>query len=96
MKKHLLNTILSLSLLFATGGHAEESAVTEPPTQEEAALPEEELPPPPPPREVGRAAADGVDMGKQRNLGNIAIALLAITVAVTAIILVSKNQGKHA
>ena len=92
MKTYILNTLLSLSLLYATTLRAEEAPAIEPPPP-----PQEELPPPPPPpREVGRASADGVDMGKQRNLGNIAIALLAITVAVTAIILVSKNEGKHA
>lgn len=81
MKKYILNTLLSLSLFCMAPLRAEEAPI------EKA---------PPPPREVGRGSANGVDMAKQKNLGNIAIALLAITVAVTAIILVSKNEGKHA
>lgn len=91
MKKYILNTLLSLSLFCMTSMHAEE-----PPVDTTVEAPINETPPPPPPREVGRGASDGVDMAKQKNLGNIAIALLAITVATAAIILVSKNQGKHA
>lgn len=89
MKKQILNILLSLSLFCVTSLRAEPPPVER---AEEASVEEA----PPPPREVGRGSADGVDMGKQKNLGNIAIALLAITVAVIAIILVSKNEGKHA
>ncbi len=84
---------------------AQEEAVSTPTPEEalpaaETATPTEETPPPQvveerAPREVGKAAVDGVDTCKQRRLGNIVIALLAVAVATTAIILVSKNEGKH-
>lgn len=80
MKKYVLSTLLSCALVAGTSLRAEDPTIDEPP----------------PPKEVGQAAVDGFDAGKQKNLGNIAIALLAVTVATVAILLVSKNQGKHA
>ncbi len=81
MKKRATSILLALSLLLTPQLRAEETTAPSEPT--------------PPPRQVGRASADGVDLARQRNLGNITIALIAVAIAVTAIILVSKHDGKH-
>lgn len=48
-----------------------------------------------PPREVGAAATGGFDTAKRKQLGNFAIAVITIAVATTAVLLVSKHEGKR-
>jgi hypothetical protein len=46
------------------------------------------------PVEVGKAAEDGANNGRNGHWVEISIAAAAIIIAVTALILVHKNQGK--
>lgn len=45
--------------------------------------------------EVGQAASDGSNAAKKRQWQNIALAVGAVALAVTALILVANNNGHH-
>jgi len=89
MSKKLLIVLLAIQLPFIPALRTEEASAPQP-------TPEEAAPSPSPaPREVGKAAEEGAETSRQSNLGTITIAFLAVATAATAIILVSRHQGKH-
>lgn len=102
-QSRLLTILLTLSLPLLHAQETTEEEPTQPKTtpdtvneSEQSAVPEKELvPPQKPPVQVGKGAADGASTSRHSNLGNITIAVCAVAVAATAIILVSRHQGKR-
>ena len=101
MKKQLIFCFLSLSLALSPTLKADAPSDSYAPMEEEpvpttsapsnqvAPMEEEGTP-------VGAAASEGTNAAKKKQWQNIALAVGAVAVAVTALVLVSSNDGHHA
>lgn len=101
MKKQLILSFLCLSLALSPTLKADAPSNSSEPMEEEpvptTAAPSDQIAPmeeegtP-----VGYAASEGANAAKKKQWQNIALAVGAVAVAVTALVLVSSNEGHHA
>lgn len=91
MKKMLTSFLVISSIVLSPALRAEDvgSDQEEPPAGQEVTPVEQEGTP------VGQAAADGSNTAKKKQWRNIALAVGAVAVAVTALILIANNDGHH-
>ncbi len=87
MNRLCTTVFTTLSLVFSPALKAEESPQA--PTETAPAASEPEGTP------VGAASSEGTNTAKKKQWQNIALAVGAVAVAVTALILVSTNDGHH-
>lgn len=81
MKKFFISGLLMTSMILSPGLRAEE--VAEDPIETSQGTP------------VGLASQDGAKTAKSKQWQNIALAVGAVAVAVTALVLVANNDGHH-
>lgn len=97
MKKILTSTLVITSIILAptlkADSYSNTDADSEMQTEAQVQQSDEEEAQPDEGTEVGQAANEGTSAAKKRQWQNIALAVGAVAVAVTALILVSSNNG---
>lgn len=93
MSKRIFAWLLIFSMTCMQTIRAEENY---PPATHNEEEDEEEISPPPAQvKYVGKAATDGMSVAQSRQIQNICIAAGVVAIAITTLVLVSKNHHNH-